>query len=323
MARDVFAKGLKKYYFDTIEEELAAAWDSPYRHWWALMCCSRDYWWVCQQRGDTLDPRLRRVYEAFGDKCWQGFDIWWRFAARDEFVEQVAPERIDRIHKYFNIDVEDFRDETKWMFLRVPMNITEAKLVSEFKEILRTRPTQAKIRQQTSNFPIRRYKSLNLEVYRKATEVWHAVNQTQDRRQRTRILKDDGDSLYQIGVGIDLSAKLVIQDSDTNDRKAKKRNAMKVAMSRMLTRAEALIQNIEVGIFPSYEPVPVVPRWTEHQQSEMDAAIASGKWKPKYMNHQEWAVRFAKIHQDEVRRRESERNARERRRLERPETGRS
>ena len=322
MSRDVFAKGLKKYYFDTIEEELAAAWESPYRHWWALMCCSRDYWWVCQQRGDTLDPRLKRVYDAFGDRCWQGFDYWWRFAARDEFVEQVTPERIDQIHKYGNIDADDFRDDTKWMFLRVPMNITEAKLVDEFKKILRTRPPQAKIRQQTSNFPIRRYKSLNLDVYTKATEVWHAVNKLHNRRQRTLILKDDSDSLYQLGIGLDLNPKLVIQDYDTSDRKAKKRNAMKVAVSRMLTRAEGLIQNVEIGIFPSYEPVTVLPRWTERQQLEMEAAVARGEWKPKYMNHQEWAVRFAKIHQEEVRRREAERDARERRRLERPETGR-
>lgn len=301
-----------------------AAWESPYRHWWAVMCCSRDYWWVCQQRGDTRDPRLKRVYEAFGDKCWQGFDSWWRFAARNEFVEQVSPEQIDLLEFYKQVDRDDFSDDSNWMHLRVPLNISEAKLVSEFKQLLRNHPNRTYKRTQTSNFPIKRHKSLNLEVFRKAVDVWHEINKLQNRRQRTEIHKNDDDSLYQIGARLELSPALIIKANDTKDRQTKKRNAMKVAVSRMMSRAERLIQNVEIGIFPSYEEVPVVPRWTRRQQSELDAAVARGEWKPLHMDHQAWAVRFAQIHKEEESRRERDLRRKEQWiRDRRPVTGRS
>ena len=322
MPRNVFAKALRKYSFNTIEEELMAAWDSPYRHWWALMCCSRDYWWVCQQKGNTLDSRLRRVYDAFGDKCQRGFDEWWRFAARDQFVEQVSPEGIERIDSSELIDTEDFARDSNWMHLRVPLNIGEAKLVSDFKNLLRGHPNRTNTRKQTSNFPIRRHKGSNLEVFRKAVEVWHEVNKLQRRRVRTEIVRDDEDSFYQIGARLRLSESLIIQENDTRDRKAKKRNAMKVAVSRMLSRAERLIQNVEIGIFPSYEPVPIVRRWTSRQQAELDAAVALGAWRPVYMDHQAWGVRFARIHKEEQRRRDTWlRRVESLRRANRPDAG--
>jgi hypothetical protein len=64
----------------------------------------------------------------------------------------------------------------------------------------------------------------------------------------------------------------------------KKRNGMKVAVSRMLSRANALIANAEIGIFPSFAPVAKRERWTNEQQQELDAAIERGEWQPPAMN---------------------------------------
>jgi hypothetical protein len=299
MIRDVFAKGLRKYSFDTIEQELAAAWDSPYRYWWATMCCSRDYWWVCRTRGDTLDERLWRVYEAFGDRCWDGFDQWWRYAARDKFVEQVSPEKITQVGSQDFIDEDDFLPDSNWMYLRVPLNIGEAKLVSEFKTLLRGHPNRRYTRAQTSNFPIKRHKGMNLEIFRKAIEVWHEINRSQVRRKRTVIQKDDEDSLYMVGERLRLNEAFIIRQCDSEAKEARKRNAMKVAVSRMHSRAVRLIQNVEIGIFPSYAEVRSVRRWTQAQQEELDDAVERGEWNPLYMDHQAWATRFAEIYREE------------------------
>ena len=89
MPRNTFAKGLKRYKFETMEDEFQEAWSSPYRCWWSFLSCSKDYWWVCQQNGDTLDPELQRTYENFGDAHLHGFAAWWTEAARDNFLEQT------------------------------------------------------------------------------------------------------------------------------------------------------------------------------------------------------------------------------------------
>jgi hypothetical protein len=54
---------------------------------------------------------------------------------------------------------------------------------------------------------------------------------------------------------------------------AKKRTAMKVAVSRMLSQANSLIENVEIGRFPCTDPVNKLPRWTAKQQKELDAAV--------------------------------------------------
>ena len=41
---------------------------SSLHFWWlAMLRCSKDYWWICQQGGRCADPRLVRIWEQFGD----------------------------------------------------------------------------------------------------------------------------------------------------------------------------------------------------------------------------------------------------------------
>ena len=67
---------------------------------------------------------------------------------------------------------------------------------------------------------------------------------------------------------------------------------MKVAVSRMLVRADALIANAEIGKFPSFDKVEPRKRWTEEQQQELDAAIARGEWQPPAINIEELRLMF-------------------------------
>ena len=69
--------------------------------------------------------------------------------------------------------------------------------------------------------------------------------------------------------------------TDGEDKERKKRNGMKVAVSRMVIRANALIANAEIGKFPSTEAVAPRKRWTTAQQAALDMAVADGKWRPR------------------------------------------
>ena len=48
--------------------------------WWiAYLRLSEDYWWCCQQKGDSADLQLRYIFEQFGDLySFASLDEWWR-----------------------------------------------------------------------------------------------------------------------------------------------------------------------------------------------------------------------------------------------------
>lgn len=69
--------------------------------WWvAFLRCSKDYWWICQQKGQCLDTRLVKVWQDFGD-VFQHHSLmhWWLARGTDlfdspqveiDFVEYLA-----------------------------------------------------------------------------------------------------------------------------------------------------------------------------------------------------------------------------------------
>ena len=57
---------------------------------------------------------------------------------------------------------------------------------------------------------------------------------------------------------------------------------MKVAVSRMLARANHLAQNAAAGTFPSVQPMAEPIVWRSAQQRRMEEAVTAGKWQPLF-----------------------------------------
>jgi len=295
MTRNTFAKCLKKYKFETMEDEIQTAWSSPYRCWWSFLSCSKDYWWVCQQNGQTQDPRLKATYDSFGDLHLQGFSHWWIYGARDNFIEDKDPPSVELINNLESLN-EDQITEYPWMIVRVPLNLGQEKLVEDFIEILKSHPKRVAYRKQTSDYPLLKYKKLHEEVLLRSCDLWHAVRRAGGISTGPK-RKGDSDSAYEIGVRFGVNTKHVIDAADKPAVEAKKRTAMKVAVSRMLSQANSLIENVEIGRFPSTDPVNKLPRWTAKQQKELDAAVYRGEWQPLQMSESDWQIEFAAVHQ--------------------------
>jgi hypothetical protein len=294
MTITTFAKGLSKYRFDTIEQELAYAWDSIYRYWWFALRCSRDYWWVCQEQGKTLDPRLNRVYNAFGDVHNRTFSDWWRDNAREKFKEGIDPPIVTRIYSKEEIDGFEY-DNEDWMLFKVPQGIKESKLLKDFASILRSRRRRKDTITPTAQFPINKHRNLQLNYYKKTFSLWLLVEQSGELKK----IKTDGRlNYYDLGVQFYVNPKHVIKDLN-DPEKQKKRNAMKVAVHRLLAKADALIANAEIGIFPSETKVEPKDRWNPNQLKRLEKAIADGAWKPKLMTNNEWAAELMKVHEYE------------------------
>lgn len=265
---------------------------------------------MCKEQGNTLDPELKRVYESFGDDHLRGFSNWWMFAARDNFREQFDPPKVSLIQRNAQLSRDEL-DDDKWMVIRVPLNLKEEKLVDDFVQILRSHPDRVYHREQTAKFPVLKYKNIHEEVLGNVCDLWHEVNR-QGGISPGNKQKGSHDSYYEIGVRFNVNPDLVIKENDLPVVKKRKRSAMKVAVHRMLQRAEALIANVEIGKFPCNDPVSNRARWTEEQQQRLDNAVANAEWLPRQMNQNDWAVEFAAVHRREesFRQRARERRAR-------------
>ena len=294
MTRNTFAKGLKKYKFETMEDEIQTAWSSPYRCWWSFLSCSKDYWWVCQQNGQTQDPRLKATYDSFGDLHLQGFSHWWIYGARDNFIEDKDPPSVELINNLESL-TEDQITEYPWMIVRVPLNLGREKLLQDFSSILEKHPDRVHHRDQTSKYPLLKHKNLHDDVLLRTCDLWHAVNRlggiSTGRKQ-----KGDSDSYYEIGKRFKANEDQVIKVDDRQDVADRKRSAMKTSVSRRLSQAKNLIANVEIGRVPSNKPVPKRARWTPDQQRELDAAVLRGEWQPRQMNQNDWAIEFREVH---------------------------
>ena len=74
--------------------------------------------------------------------------------------------------------------------------------------------------------------------------------------------------------------------TDSKERAAKRVNGMKVAVVRMLDRANNLIANAAVGTFPSVQPAKEPIVWRPVQQRKLDEAVAAGRWRPLFDENQ-------------------------------------
>jgi hypothetical protein len=121
--------------------------------------------------------------------------------------------------------------------------------------------------------------------------TWQMHWQSRDPIQTYRIGQVQGNkSLYQIGKELRLVRTCMPVITDNIERAAKRVNGMKVAVSRMLSRANNLASNAAVGVFPSVQPLvkPIV--WRPVQQQRMEDAVAAGQWQPLFESKQTMIV---------------------------------
>ena len=279
------------------EDELRGALESVQRWWWEYLRLSKDYWWVCQQSGDTLDKELKAMWRDFGNVYRFSFEYWWRHKGREIFVEQIKLPHVKKLDAYFN-NVSPTRDN--YLIVEIPLNISERTIARQVLAEIRKHPNRIAAtkteRGRISNAkrPLAKLVGVRKDILKRAHAIW-SLNHL------VKLAKQDGSSIgapfnkmttHQMGVGFKLVKNCMPRAGDGIEGGRKKRNGMKVAVSRMLVRADALIANAEIGKFPSFDKVEPRKRWTEEQQQELDAAIARGEWQPPAINIEELRLMF-------------------------------
>jgi hypothetical protein len=282
------------------EDELRGALESVQRWWWEYLRLSKDYWWVCKQQGKTLDKELNAMWRDFGDVYRFDFEYWWRHKGRDIFVEQIKLPHVKKLDEYFS-NVSPTREN--YLIVEIPLNLSERTIARQVLAQIRQHPNRVtetknqRGRVSNAKRPLAKLVGVRKDILKRAHEIW-CVNHL------VKLAKQEGSTIgapfnkmttHQMGVGFRLVRNCMPKAGDGIIFGKKKRNGMKVAVSRMLARADALIANAEIGRFPSLTKVGLRQRWTEQQQKELDAAVARGEWQPPSVDEANFREMFERM----------------------------
>ena len=273
-------KGMRRFRFRQDAALLQEAARSPYYWWWAYLRLSKDYWWVCKRHGSADDLRLRAMYRDFGKVYEMTFEQWWDRHGVRLFSEQVALPAVRQINPR---DQHLTKDLDMHLLLEIPIHLTERTIIAQVRKLIRQHPERAVDRVSTAQRKLAKLIGIRQDVIESAHAVWRAYHESRDGRQTDKIGQTTGSkSLYQIGKELRLVKSCMPAVTDDAKRAAMRVNGMKVAVSRMLTRANNLVDNAAVGVFPSVqrEPTPIV--WRPAQQQRLAEAVAAKLWRPLF-----------------------------------------
>jgi hypothetical protein len=284
--RPVF-KGLRRFSYADEREELKAAQESLYFLWWSYLQLSKDYWWVCQQQGETLDGELRGMWQDFGDVYQHGFNTWWSDNGKLLFAEQAKFPHVRKIDDEFSNLSQSAEGH---VIVQIPLNLTERTISRQVLAIMRSDPNRKIKPVSKTKRPLCKLRGIRKAVLIDAQDVWCLNYLVEMAKQPNARIGNPFNQMtsQQIGSSLRLVRSCMPKPTDGEEVERKKRNGMKVGVSRMLSRANALIANAEIGIFPSTASVTSRRRWTEEQQKALDAAIAAGKWCPSGADEVRW-----------------------------------
>ena len=278
--QELVFKGMRRFRYRQDATLLQDAARSPYYWWWAYLRLSKDYWWVCQRNGVADDLRLRAMYSDFGKVYEMTFEQWWDRRGLRLFSEQLALPAVREINPR---DPQFSRGFDRHLLLEIPINLTERTIIAQVRKLIRQHPERVVERVSTAQRKLAKLIGIRQDVIESAHAVWRLHYESRDGRVTEKIGQTTGSkSLYQIGKELRLVRSCMPAVTDDAKRAAMRVNGMKVAVSRMLTRANNLIENAAVGVFPSVHPQPTPIVWRPVQQQRLAEAVAAKLWRPLF-----------------------------------------
>jgi hypothetical protein len=276
---ELIFKGMRQLRYKRQDDMLRDAQRSPYYWWWAFLRLSKDYWWVCHRRGAVGDQRLKGMYRDFGNVYEVTFEEWFLRRGKNLLSEELA---LPAVRKLSPTNLELSRPLGRHLILEIPLNMTEKSIISQVRKQLRNHPEREVERISTAKRKLAKLIGIRQDVIESAYAVWKLHHESRDDRIVLKIGQAHGTkSLYQIGKELRLVRSCMPVATDNQEAAAKRVNGMKVAVSRMLTRANNLIENAAIGVFPSIQPIKEEIEYSTPQLLRMLEAVASG-WRPLF-----------------------------------------
>ena len=249
--------------------------------WWLVyLRSSADYWWICQQNGDCLDPRLVKVWRDFGNLFkYTCAEHWWNERAAGVFDNPQAEMNLlapmgSGIQVLRNEDLTIPREGMLCLAVPFPMDAIQAS--SYFLETWNNAillgsymPKQAKyqikkIDGKSKKTIFTAYQSIALERCVMQTAIGERINRW---------------GCYEMGSHLKLGlSNQKLEKNVSAGASVKKQKSIRSLFCQNKQSAAKYISNVEIGIFPSTKDVEQIPRWTKTQQNKLDQAKSDGTW---------------------------------------------
>jgi hypothetical protein len=286
---ELVLKGFSRLKFHSPKQALLEARTNERRWWWEYLRLSKDYWLLCQtstrEKVQTQDQELARVYRRFGDVHQGSFDDWWLDRGAGIFKEVEKFPTVNELPRSPR-DRAPIKLRPDHIWVDIPLKLSRRTIQRKIGEILdqyeslrlsnRLELTTAEFQLQPAKFglhtlqKIHEVHSLHRELIAKPKAL--AAMQTAKSNFQQRA------DLFRIGKALGVSPSNEALRGDLTDIH-KRQNRMRVSVSRLLGKCDLLIANVERGLFPSYNPVPITdrPRFNK-RQLEMHQDLEAQWW---------------------------------------------
>lgn len=251
--------------------------------WWvAYLRCSKDYWWICRQKGQCLDTRMVKVRQDFGDVFqYNSLMHWWLERGSKlfdspqvemDFVEYLVSgmlvlKRKDLVHP-----------QKGKICIAIPLDLDRKKMLAAVEAVFKIANVRGAHYDQDAKYQLIYTDPRTLRKLIPAYCTWALKICVEQSRVTNPIHKWKG---YEMGKQLKATPEHVTTIYDSPKTAKAKRSSMRTDQSRNNASALSLIANVEIGKFPCKAKVIAKPRWTETQQTELDLAVSQGHWPPK------------------------------------------
>jgi hypothetical protein len=219
------------------------------------------------------------MYRDFGNVYEMTFQEWFLRRGKRLLSEELA---LPSVRKLVATNLELSRPLERHLILEIPLNMTEKSIISQVRNQLRIHPDREVERISTAKRKLAKLIGIRQDVIESAYSVWKLHHESRDGRVVGKIGQSHGSkSLYQIGKELRLVRSCMPVATDNRERAAKRVNGMKVAVSRMMTRANNLIENAAIGVFPSIQPLKGEIEYSTSQLTRM-LEVVDHNWRPLF-----------------------------------------
>ena len=242
--------------------------DFRYEYFFDFLRLSQSYWLAHQFKNGLIEAKkvkflkdfdqVLKTYEAFGDVTQTNFKQWWIEKAQYQFgiitdprgtlllkLDVKEPASKDKI-KEATVKLKQYLDEERpaqgnraMVVIALPIHYNRVVMKYEFDRLLNE--SKLPLVEPREIYP---YHLLNNKV---RTDMMDAAYRTTLYRAEHKDKK-----LFDIGMEMDISAPLNIEEYNYEDRK----RGVESMTSRLLRKAHRLAENAARGVFPSIEQNP-------------------------------------------------------------------
>lgn len=270
-----FFPNLSNQKYNQLDLEIAAAKRSLYYLWWRYLRLSSDYWWLCQQKGKTVDKEFAETYKLFGNVFVGDFGDWWAQRGTEVFSYEVDPPKVELI----TIKEMRYVPRIKWIQpVMVPLHLTKSEILAQLSELLKEHQPQPLAKSIATGHEVEDLRGVRKKVLTDAHRVWCLNDATTRAKDAELLERPERFTQYWIGKKLELDPKAISGKRIREAVEANHRLAMRVKVNRYLSKANNLIANVELGRFPVMTPVDERMRWTKKQVQEKKDAVEAGLW---------------------------------------------